>query len=279
MDNLAFATSTLLTPALSVRPASSCCSAFSGTSVCHVPSSRRANLYMQQNDAPDSAEDDAPSDTYVPAAEASPTSNPIQAVTKRMSLVKRLLKLSSFTLRGQEATDAQAAAVDDIVMALEEMNPTSMPVNSDKIDGLWFLAYSNAKLFQSGKFFTAAIKPVLQLSQVRQRINVNDGTLVTEGDILLFPATSATVTTTTRIIPIGGERLEVTVEKTTVTGGKLLSTLDLGGLSFDVPVEQILSRLRNMSPETYIDTYYLDDDIRISRSKEGKLYVYTRMDD
>lgn len=244
---------------------------------------RRTYLRMQDTTGgetigSDPAEDDAPSDTYVPAGEASPTSNPLKAVTKRMSLVKRLIKLSAVTLRGQEATDAQAAAVEDIIMALEEMNPTTMPVNSDKIDGVWFLAYSNAKLFQSNSFVNAAIKPVLQLSQVRQRINLNDGSLTTEGDITVFPGTSGTVTTKARVTPLGGERLEITVEKSTVTGGKLLSTLDLGGLSFNVPVEQILSRLRNMSPETYFDTYYLDDDIRISRSKEGKVYVYTRIE-
>lgn len=234
----------------------------------------RALLRMQTDDA----SEETPSDTYVAAAEAVATLTPEDETSKRASLIQRLLYLAATTSRGQFATEAQAAAVDDIVMSLEELNPTPQPVETDLLDGMWTLVYSSAKLFDGNPLLMVATKPLLQLGQIRQRIAVDDGRLVTEGDLLLFPATSATVKTTSRVTPVGGERLEITVETTTVTGGKLADRFDLGGISFDVPVEQILSRLRNVSPETYLDTYYLDDKLRISRSKKGKLYIYTRLD-
>lgn len=226
----------------------------------------------------DGAEEDAPSDTYVPASEAMDDMGSNAAETKRTSMMARLLQLAAVTSRGQLATDGQMATMDDIVMSLEELNPNPQPVETDLIDGLWTLVYSSARLFQSSKLLMLAAKPLIELGQVRQRIAVNDGTLMTEVDLVAFPATSGTLKTTGRVTPVGAERLEVTVEKTTVTGGKLVNTLDLGGLSFDIPVEQILTRVRSMSPETYIDTYYLDDNLRISRSKEGKLYIYTRLE-
>lgn len=264
-------------PSQALKSPSSC--VFKGLRISTPNRVQHARLYMRQDDSEDIAREDAPSDTYVPASEANPTSNPVEAIPKRMSLLKRLLKLSAFTLRGQRATDAQATAVQQIVSTLENMNPTSSPVNSQNINGVWFLVYSDAQLLHVNKLVDVAVKPVFELAQVRQRINVSNGSLITEGDVIVFPATSATITTTARLAPISPERLEVTVEKTNITGGKAFNALNLGVLSFDVPVEQILSRIRNISPDTYFDTSYLDDDILISHSKDGKLYVYTRMNE
>lgn len=231
---------------------------------------------MQEVD--DGAEEDAPSDTYVPASEADDPVTSVAAQSKRTSLTARLLQLAAVTCRGQLATDSQMAAMDDLIMSLEEANPNPHPVETDLIDGLWTLVYTNTKLFQTNPFLMVAAKPLLDLGQVRQRIAVNDGTLTTEADVIAFPATSGTIKTTARVTPVGSERLEVTVEKTNVTGGKLVNAIDMGGLSFDIPVEQIFSRLRNLSTETYFDTYYLDDNLRISRAKDGKLYIYTRLE-
>lgn len=229
---------------------------------------------MQEADA----EDEAPSDTYVPAAEALKTMMPGAEQSKRASLIASLLRLSAATSRGQMATESQMSAVDDIVMSLEEINPNPQPVETDLIDGTWTLVYSSAKLFQSNPFLMAAVTPLLQLGQVRQKIAVDDGKLITEADVVAFPVTSGTLKTTARVTPVGAERLELTIETTTITGGKIADRFDLGGISFDVPIEQIFSRLRNTTPATYLDTYYLDDQLRISRSKEGKLYIYTRLD-
>lgn len=234
-------------------------------------------MRMQDMEA-DGAEEDAPSDTYVPASEAVDAVTSGVAQSKRASLIARVLQLAAVTSRGQLATDAQTAAMDDLVMSLEELNPNPQPVETDLIDGLWTLVYTSARMFQSNPLLMAAAKPLLELGQVRQRIAINDGTVTTEADIVAFPAVSATLKTTARVTPVGAERLEITVEKTTVTGNKLINTIDLGGLSFDIPVEQIYSKLRNTSSESYIDTYYLDDNLRISRSKEGKLYIYTRLE-
>lgn len=229
-------------------------------------------------DAGDGAEDEAPSDTYVPAAEAIKSVVPGAESAKRDGLISNLLQFAAATSRGQIATESQTSAVDDIVMALEELNPNPQPVETNLIDGTWTLVYSSAKLFKSNPFLLPAATPLLELGQIRQKITVDDGKLVNEAEVVAFPSTSGTLKTTARITPVGGERLELTLETTNITGGKIFDRLDLGGISFDVPLEQILSRVKNMSPETYIDTYYLDDRLRISRSKQGKLYIYTRLD-
>jgi len=232
---------------------------------------------MQDGDG-DPAEDEAPSDTYVPAAEATRAVQPGGDAAKRHELTTRLLRLAAVTSRGQSASEGQKAAVDDVVMALEELNPNPQPVETDLIDGLWSLVYSPAKLYTSNPFLFPGATPLLEVGQIRQRVAVDDGLLETEVDVLAFPVTSGTLKTSARLTPVGAERLEFTVEKTTITGGKIADRFDLGGISFDVPVEQILSRVKNASPETYVDTYYLDETLRISRSKRGTLYIYTRLE-
>lgn len=222
--------------------------------------------------------EDTPSDTYVAAAEAVSTLLPEDEASKRNDLTTRLLYLSAVTSRGQTASESQRSTIDDIVMALEELNPTPNPVETDIIDGVWTLVYSSVRLFETNPLLMAAATPLLELGQIRQRISMDDAKLVTEADVVAFPVTSGTVKTTCRVTPVGGERLELTVETTTVVGGKIANRLDLGGISFDVPMERILNRIKNVTPETYFDTYYLDEKLRISRSKKGTLYIYTRLD-
>lgn len=231
-----------------------------------------------QADVGDDAEDEAPSDTYVPAAEALKSLLPGADESKRTALIAKLLQLAAVTGRGQIASDSQMAAVDDIVMSLEEINPNPQPVETDLIDGTWTLVYTSSKLFQSNPLLMAAASPLLQLGQVRQKISVDDGTLVSEVDIVAFPLTTGTIKTSGRVTPVGAERLEITVEKTNVTGGKIADRLDLGGISFDLPIQDIYSRIKKTAPEMYLDTYYLDETLRISRCKQGKLFIYTRLD-
>lgn len=262
--------------ALAAAPGRQRLRALSSRAARAVAPRRPAALRMQ--DEGDGAEEEAPSDTYVAGVEAASRVMGVVDAPKRAELVARVLEFGAVTARGQLATDAQAAAVEDVVAELEEISPNPFPVETNLMDGVWSLVYSSAKLFRSNPFLVAAGTPLLEIGQVQQTIQIDAGTLTTEVDVVAFPAISGTVKTAARITPVGAERLELTVEKTTLTGGSIADRLDLGGISFDVPVEQIYNRVRNASPETFIDTYYLDDKLRISRSKNGKLYIYTRQE-
>lgn len=277
MAALAFITTTCPSSFLGLTPVHHQCSFTRPSAPPTVP--RRARpLPLRMELQGDEAEDEAPSDVAIPPGDAVKSMIPGMDEAKRTALVAKLLQYAAITDRGQSANDAQVSAVDDIVMSLEEVNPNPLPVETDLIDGEWNLVYTTAKLFQTNPFLMAAATPLLQIGQVRQRLSVDEGRLSTEVEVIAFPVTSWTVKTTGRITPVGAERLELTVETTNVTGGKIADRIDLGGISFDVPVEQIFSRIRNTSPETYVDTYYLDETLRISRSKQGKLYIYTRLD-
>jgi PAP_fibrillin len=223
------------------------------------------------------AEDEAPSDSFVPQAAAA-VADAVGGLGERGPALQELLAVAAATCRGAFASDAQKTVVEDLVARLESANPTEAPVETDGIDGEWVLVYASGMKGERGtgkRVLGLVTRPVVQVGQVRQTLSVDEGRLVSEVDVTLFPEVSGVVKTTARVTPVGGERLEVGVEKTTIIGGSLGGRFDLGGLSFDLPVEQIYSRIKGTSPETVIDTTYLDDKIRISRSKT-KLFVYAR---
>lgn len=224
-----------------------------------------------------SAEDEAPSDSFVPPGTASAIADKVTGTTdERKGLIVEVLSLASATARGQFATGGQKSRVEDLVAKLEDLNPTEAPVETDDIDGQWVLLYSSNKIFSGNPLLSFAAKPVLEAGQIRQTIRVDEGKLISEVEVTAFPEVTGVVKTTARVTPVGGERLEVGIEKTTVSGGSVAGRFDLGGLSFDIPVEDIYQRLRGSTPDLYLDTTYLDEYIRISRSKNGKLFIFSR---
>lgn len=228
------------------------------------------------------AEDEAPSDSFVPpgtaASVGSAVADAVGTMGTRGPALTELLSLAAATARGRDATASQKARVEDLVATLEGVNPTEAPVETDMIDGEWTLVYASGMSEPSvqKRALGVVTRPVIEVGQARQVLMVDEGRLENEVDVTLFPDVSVVVKTTARLTPVGGERLEVGVEKTSVTGGSLAGRFDLGGISFDVPVEQIYSRIKGTTPETTIDTTYLDDTFRISRSK-SKLFIYTRL--
>ena len=217
----------------------------------------------------DEAEDEAPSDTYVPPSAA-------VATDERGPLLSRLLRLCALTSRGQTASDSQRDAIDTAASSLEALSPITDPVNSGELDGVWSLAYCSTPLSRTSPLLVGAATPLLEVGAVRQRIDLGTGRVTTEVDVTAFPMTTGIVRTICTATPVGADRIELVVDKNNIVGGKLAGRLDLGGISADLPVAQIYQRLNRAVPETYFDTYYLDENVRVSRSKSGTLYVYVK---
>ena len=86
------------------------------------------------------------------------------------------------------------------------------------------------------------------------------------------------VITAARAIPIDAVRLGVTVEATTVRQDDATVLPQLNFLNgTTVPVEDVMRQMGGgAAPEVYIDTVYLDDELRISKLEDGSVFVYQR---
>ncbi|GJQ09344.1 hypothetical protein GpartN1_g1135.t1 [Galdieria partita] len=189
----------------------------------------------------------------------------------------RLLQYCSSTDRGQNSSHKQKLAIEELASSLEALNPTPNPVEATLMDGWWYLSYVSEKFYATNALLAAAaITPLVSVGQVRQQISIATGELCNEVDLILFPNITGTVVTKAKINPVDGERLQVSNESTIIRGKSIGEQFDLGSLKMDIPVDELIRRLKGTSPESFLDTYYLDEDLRISRTQGGRLFVFTR---
>ena len=222
---------------------------------------------------------------------------------------KRLLAVAAASGRGLDATPAQKAAATSLIAELVTANPTPEPATSATIDGDWELVYSDTFLFRSSPFFWALGSMMGDtadffygahshqtgifgggVGRVVQSVDTKGGRLVSDcvvkaslGVPLLgfSPIFSGygSVITAGRCAAKDGTRLAVTAETTTVRqdDANVLPQLNfLNGTT--VPVEDVMKQVGGgeSGPEVYLDTFYLDDEMRISKLEDGSVFVYQR---
>jgi len=240
-------------------------------------------------------EDDSPSDTSLLTTEpVVPESDEDSAF--REKLKSEILALGAVTNRGQIASDDEKDLVIDLVYQLEAMNPTYV-TNDESSYGTWELVYSDVEPFRSSPFFMAVrdffgddderastafnlhrlATSTSEIGKVKQIIEA--GSLTSEVDLKVgtipsIPfAVTGTVISKASITPSGQDGYDVTVETTKVENSSVLKFLD--GL-VEVPVKQIFERIRGSTPTVSMSTYYLDDTMRISRTRDEHLFVYLK---
>uniref|UniRef100_A0A7S1TNQ2 Plastid lipid-associated protein/fibrillin conserved domain-containing protein n=1 Tax=Erythrolobus australicus TaxID=1077150 RepID=A0A7S1TNQ2_9RHOD len=233
---------------------------------------RRAAVRMQ---AQNGGDDSMPSDTPV-LSNAAEQMN-VDDKHSRSKLVQKVLRLAACTNRGRLASAAQGSAMEELVLQLESVNPNTHPMETDTINGTWKLVYFMKPAGAGGPFEAfLKVQKLVEFGEITQMIDLDRSVLTQEAQLFSFPGVSSTVTTTARVTPVGPERMEVVLESTAVKGNALLEKLDLSAIDLSLPIGDLYERVRGAVPETYFDTYYLDDELRVSRDKRGNLYVFIK---
>ncbi|CAM9920004.1 unnamed protein product [Ectocarpus sp. 4 AP-2014] len=254
---------------------------------------QRRRLGMMSFEAGDFPSDvgDAAGSSAVPAVLAD--DNP----ELRETMKREVLSIAATSNRGQVATQEEKDAAMDLIFQLESLNPTPDATNVNTIGGVWELVYTDTQPFRCSPFFMALgevfgeekgqAETLFSLHQAatsngeigRVRQTISESMLVSEIDLKvgLLPglpmALKGTVVTKARLNPVSSDSFTVAVESTSVTNNNILSFLDD---AVQVPVEQVYSTLRGSVPEAKLSTYYLDDDMRISRMSDDHVFVFVR---
>mmetsp|Transcript_22332 Transcript_22332/g.36924 ORF Transcript_22332/g.36924 Transcript_22332/m.36924 type:complete len:295 (+) Transcript_22332:82-966(+) len=243
---------------------------------------------------------DFPSDTSS-MVEEEPESPPEseEDVTYREKLKSEIIALGATTNRGQIASEDEKDIVIDLVYQLESMNP-SPKTNIAASYGTWELVYSDVELFRSSPFFMAVrdlfgdddekasqafslhrlATSTSEIGKVKQVLGPS--TLVSEVDLKVgtipsLPfAITGTVVSDAEVTANGDQSLQVTVGKTKVSNSNILKFLNLEDMGAAVPVKDVFERLRGSVPTVPLNTYYLDDTMRISRTQDEHFFVYIR---
>ncbi|GJQ11716.1 hypothetical protein GpartN1_g3507.t1 [Galdieria partita] len=201
----------------------------------------------------------------------------IGEAARRYNRKIRLYQLCASTDRGQMSRPEQRSEVEDLAAELESLNPNPNPLDGTKLDGSWELIYSSVPFYKTSPLLLASATPFLRIGQWRQNISLSYGELMNEVDLEAFPGLMGTIVQQTRVTPVGGERLEIVIDKTSLKGRSIADRLDLGGIQLDIPFGEILRRVQGSSSEIFLDTYYVDDELRISRTRGGRLLIFSRV--
>ena len=221
---------------------------------------------------------------------------------ERNILKQKLFEKAALTNRGEIATEKDHEYLLDIITNLEAINPAfDDPDSSSSILGEWELVYTDAQLFVSSPFFLLVreligndsdkIKDIFKLhrqaantgeiGRIRQIISPSE--LISKVDLRvgLIPGPPFSIKGT--VVSIA----DATIEDLFTLKLKMKETkIENSNLPFFNTFESfakidIATVVKTISqgevPSIILNTYYLDENIRISRNKDDNVFVYSKI--
>lgn len=193
-----------------------------------------------------------------------------------MSNKAELLEAIAGKNRGLLANEIDNVRVLSAIQQLEDSNPTPKPLEAkDLLNGDWRLLYTTSKSILGLDRF-----PLLKLGQIYQCIRVSEAKVYNIAEIIGLPMLEGLVSVAASFEPISDRRVNVVFERSIIglqrlfsykTPGKLIQQIE-SGKKF-LPLDFKIDRGEQKG---WLDTTYLDHDMRIGRGNEGNVFVLTK---
>lgn len=188
-----------------------------------------------------------------------------------------LLAVIAGTNRGVITTEANRSLVLDKVVQLEVQNPTPQPLSEQELlSGVWRLIYTT-----SPDLLGLARLPVVPAGPIYQCIRGQELKLYNVLELQGIPFLEGVLCVAARLTPVSERRVQVNFER---------SILGVKGLMNYPSLDVLISRLETQSPVAalsmpldadrsagWLETTYLDEDLRIGRGNNDSLFVLTRV--
>jgi PAP_fibrillin len=178
--------------------------------------------------------------------------------------------------RGVLATEMEQATILTRISALEDCNPTPRPTETPELlDGDWQLLYTTSK----GILSVDRI-PGLKLGQVYQCIRVSESRLFNIAEVYGLPYLEGINSVSARFQIVSERRVTVKFERLLLGLQRLMdyrSPVDfVHQLEQNQQFPALNFNLENRDQQGWLDTTYLDADLRIGRGNEGSVFVLSR---
>ncbi len=193
-----------------------------------------------------------------------------------MSKKAELLEAIAGKNRGLLANEIDNVRVLSAIQQLEDTNPTRKPLEAkDLLNGDWRLLYTTSKGILGLDRF-----PLFKLGQIYQCIRVSEAKVYNIAEIVGLPMLEGLVSVAASFEPVSESRVNVMFERSIIglqrflsytTPAKLIQQIE-SGKKF-LPIDFKIDR---QDQKGWLDTTYLDEDMRVGRGNEGNVFVLTK---
>jgi hypothetical protein len=193
-----------------------------------------------------------------------------------MSKKAELLEAIAGKNRGLLANEIDNVRVLAAIQQLEDTNPNQKPLEAKELlNGDWRLLYTTSKGILGLDRF-----PLFKLGQIYQCIRIPQAKIYNIAEIIGLPMLEGLVSVAASFDPVSDRRVNVMFERSIVglqrflgytTPAKLIQQIE-AGKKF-LPIDFKIDRGEQKG---WLETTYLDEDMRIGRGNEGNVFVLTK---
>jgi hypothetical protein len=193
--------------------------------------------------------------------------------TRKTSLINAIAPVN----RGLQISENQRKAIFSAVAYLEELNPTPAPTQTPELlDGNWLLLFTTSQeLLGIDRF------PLYKLGNIYQCLRVAEGKIFNVAEIKGLPLVSGIVSVCANFTVVSEQRVKVNFERLVAGSQTLLGYQDVNSfidtLRSPKKLFAIDFQIKREDQKGWLETTYLDQDLRIGRGNEGNLFVLRRI--
>ena len=177
--------------------------------------------------------------------------------------------------RGLLATETDKQTIERAIRQLEDNNLTLRPVEArDSLNGNWRLLYTTSR-----GILGIDQLPLLKLGQIYQYIRYDTKSIYNIAEIYGLPYLEGLFSVAARFEPISERRVQVKFERLIIGLQRLIGYQSPEALIQQIETKKITAldvSLDSRDQQGWLDTTYLDKDLRIGRGNEGNVFVLTR---
>ncbi len=187
-----------------------------------------------------------------------------------------LLRAIAGQNRGLVSTEVDRRAILAAIARVEDYNPTPNPLEAkDLLEGDWRLLYTT-----SNGILGIEKPPFVRLGQVYQCVRPKDARIYNIAEVQSLPYLDGIVSVTARFEAVSNRRVEVKFDRSIIASQRLIDYSTPARLIAEIEAGKNYPPLDFAIPEGqqqgWLDTTYLDSDLRIGRGNRGSVFVLTK---
>ena len=179
--------------------------------------------------------------------------------------------------RGLAMSEDQRKAIFSAVAYLEELNPTPAPNQTPELlDGDWLLIFTTSQeLLGIDRF------PLYKLGNIYQCLRMAEGKIFNVAEVKGLPLLGGLVSVCANFTVESDKRVRVNFERLVAGSQSLLGYQDVNSfiniLRSPKKLLAIDFKIKREDQKGWLETTYLDQNLRIGRGNEGNLFVLRKI--